>query len=636
MDTRLLQYYERELRLLRELGGPFARHFPKIAGRLSPDELAQADPYVERLLEGFAFMAARVHLKIDSEFPRFTQQLMELVYPHYLPPTPSMGIVQFTPDLHASRLLEGVTIPRGTALSAQTPLRDVTACEYRTAHDVQLWPIEVEAADYSAAVSDVAALAQRTSAPVKAFLRIRLRCRGRYALRFDRMAIQKLAFFLRGADEISAKLYEQLITSACGVWLRWGQHPVRDAAVVSEPRALRPLGFADEQALLPVSARSFQGYRLLQEYFAFPSRFDFVEVQGLTQGMARCNSDRVELIVPLSRFDATLEGAIDSARVALFSTPAINLFPRWCGRLPLPARDHELHVVPDRTRPLDFEVHSVTHVAEHCARTGAERVYTPLNASRRSSVHSGSAHSSAHYTLERRARALSMTRRRFGSRTPYIGSEVFLTLTDPDGARERGDRRQLAVHALCTNRDLPLLLGLGRGGNDFSCSSELPLSAARCIAGPSTPRCTPVDNDTQEQALRLIAHLAPNYLSLAEPGGSAETLRGLLSLYAQLGDPVLQRQVSGVRSLSATPIQRTRPATGAVSGQREVMRGVELSLRCEERAFSGHGVFTLASVLAAFFAQHAAINSFTETVLSTAERGEVYRWPMTADLRHAS
>jgi type VI secretion system protein ImpG len=631
MDTRLLQYYERELRLLRELGGPFARHFPKIAGRLSPDELAQADPYVERLLEGFAFMAARVHLKIDTEFPRFTQQLLELVYPHYLPPTPSMAVVQFTPDLNISALQHGVTVPRHTALRAHTSLRDVTPCEYRTAHALELWPIEIESAEYTGAVSEVASLATRASAPVKAFLRVRLRCRGRHALRFDRLPIHKLSFFLRGADEISAKLYEQLMTSACGQWLRWGPHPVRDAAVSNEPRPIRAQGFADEQALLPVSARSFQGYRLLQEYFAFPSRFDFVEVCGLTQGMARCTSDRVELIIPLSRFDAALEGAIDNARLSLFATPALNLFPRWCGRLPMPARNHELHVVPDRTRPLDFEVHSVTHVAEHSVETGAERIFAPLSAARR-----GAAHSSAHYTFERRARALSMTRKRYGSRTPYVGSEVFITLSDPMADAPRDEKRQLAVHALCTNRDLPLLLGLGRGGNDFSWADALPVTAARCITGPTTPRATPADGDPYEQSFRLISHLAPNYLSLCDQGGGAQTLRALLGLYAQLGDPMLQRQVSGIRGLSATPIQRVQSGTGAGAGQRVVTRGVELSLNLEERAFSGHGVFTLASVLAAFFAKHAAINSFTETVLNTEERGEVHRWPMMVELRHAS
>jgi type VI secretion system protein ImpG len=619
--------------MLRELGGPLARHFPKIAGRLSPDELTQADPYVERLLEGFAFMAARVHLKIDSEFPRFTQQLMELVYPHYLPPTPSMAVVQFTPDLNISALQHGQNVPRGTALRAHSPLRDVTACEYRTAHDVDLWPIEIESAEYSSALSEVSQLASRASVPVKAFLRVRLRCRGRHALRFDRLPIHKLSFFLRGADEISAKLYEQLMTSACGSWLRWGQHPVRDAAVSNEERPIRALGFADDQALLPVSARTFQGYRLLQEYFAFPSRFDFVEITGLTQGMARCHSDRVELIVPLSRYEAALEGAIDNARLCLFATPVINLFPRWCGRLPMPARDHELHIVPDRTRPLDYEIHSVMQVSEHNVSTGAERVFTPLSAARR-----GDAQTAAHYTVERRARALSLTRKRYGSRTPYVGSELFITLSDPLALATEAplQRRQLGVHALCTNRDLPLLLGLGRGGNDFSWDESIPVTSARCITGPTTPRSAPAEGDPHDQAFRLISHLAPSYLSLCDDGGGAQTLRALMGLYAQLGDPILQRQVLGIRGLRATPIQRVQSGTGAGAGQRVVVRGVEVSLHCEERAFSGHGVFTLASVLAAFFAKHAAINSFTETVLSTEERGEVYRWPMMAELRHAS
>jgi type VI secretion system protein ImpG len=203
MDTRLLQYYERELRLLRELGAPFARHFPKLAGRLAPEELEHADPYVERFLEGFAYMAARVHLKIDSEFPRFTAQLMELVYPHYLPPTPSMAIVQFAPDVRRRSLYDGVVVPSGTTLRAQTPLRDVTPCDYRSAHAVELWPIEIESAEYTSSVSDIQQLALRAgqgNTPVKALLRVRLRSLG--GVRFDRLPIQKLRFFLRGAARI--------------------------------------------------------------------------------------------------------------------------------------------------------------------------------------------------------------------------------------------------------------------------------------------------------------------------------------------------------------------------------------------------------------------------------------------------
>src|ERR687883_717551 len=104
MDPRLLNYYNRELQHLREMGAEFAREFPKIAGRLGLEAFECADPYVERLLEGFAFLAARVQLKIDAEFPRFTQHLLELVYPHYLAPTPSMAVVQLKPDLTEGNL----------------------------------------------------------------------------------------------------------------------------------------------------------------------------------------------------------------------------------------------------------------------------------------------------------------------------------------------------------------------------------------------------------------------------------------------------------------------------------------------------------------------------------------------------
>src|SRR5215212_3414863 len=140
MDRRLLSYYNRELQHLREMGGEFAREFPKIAGRLALEEFTCADPYVERLLEGFAFLAARVHLKLDAEFPRFTQHLLEMIYPHYLSPTPSMVTVQMQPNLLEGSLAQGYTVPRGTDMHSTLGRGDQTGCEYRTAHDVTLWP----------------------------------------------------------------------------------------------------------------------------------------------------------------------------------------------------------------------------------------------------------------------------------------------------------------------------------------------------------------------------------------------------------------------------------------------------------------------------------------------------------------
>ena len=633
MESRLLQYYERELRYLRELGSEFARHFPKVAGRLGAAELSQADPHVERLLEGFAYMAARVHLKLDSEFPRFTQQLTELVYPHYLAPTPSMAVVQFAVDPRKGGIGEGFRVERDTVLRARSPLRDLTACEYRTAHPVQLLPIEVENIEYTTDLRDIWELKIPSKEPIKALFRLRLRA---HNMRFDQMRLDNLPLFLRGSDEISARLYEALVTSAQTSVMRWGPHNVRDVAYCSETRPVRPLGFEDEHALLPRTARSFQGYRLLQEYFAFPARYDFVELTGLTQGAARCNSDRLDIMVPLTRYDPTLEGMVDSARVILFATPAVNLFPMACARLPMPDRNHELHIVPDRTRPLDYEVHTLTSVAAYATDRDLEREFHPLySVHGRQEPNAGQASyaadaEQAHYTVDRRARVVSQSARLNGTRTPYFGSELYLTLVDPRGSAAapfRGDKRQLGVNALCTNRDLPLLLSLGQGGNDFDVRGNVPCDVVRCVSGPSVPRSTPVDGDT---AWRLISHLSLNYLSLCQEGGGAEAVREMLALYAQLGDPILYRQVDGLRGITAQPVVRPLPSPGP----RSFVRGLEVQLECEEQAFSGHGVFALASVLSAFFAKHASINSFTEMVLSTRERGEVYRWPTTAGPRH--
>jgi type VI secretion system protein ImpG len=632
MDTRLLHYYERELRYLRELGAEFAQQFPKVAARLGLAELACADPHVERLLEGFAFMAARVHLKLDAEYPRFTQHMMELVYPHYLAPTPSMTVVQFVPSAREGSLAGGFTLPRGSVLRARTPLRDAAPCEYRTAHPVELWPFEIEQVEYTSVLRDLADLRLPSREPVKALLRIRLKATA--GRPFSAMPLQALPLFVRGADELSARLYEQLVTNVSALVLRWGPDTSTQVALSSAARPVRPIGFGAEHALLPVSSRSFDGYRLLQEYFAFPSRFDFVELTGLAEGVSRCTSEQLELLLPLTRFDPSLEGTITRSRLVAFATPAINLFPRRCDRLPLPARNHDLHVLPDRTRPLDFEVHTIQRVAAYLGAE-QERELPALYAQRGRLEHAqtrlvGNAYG---YAIERRPRVASQARLGTSARTPrtpYAGSEVFLTLAGPSpngGDSQRAGPQQLGVEAMCTNRDLPLLLSLGRGDDDFSVQSGAPVAAVRCIAGPTPPRSAPLDGDT---AWRLLSHLSLNYLSLCQETGGGEAVREMLALYAQLGDPLLRRQVEGVRDVSAASVLRPLPGPGP----RCFARGLEVSLHCEEQAFSGHGVFTLAAVMSAFFAKHAAINSFSETVLLTRERGEVFRWPTTAGLRH--
>ena len=182
MDPRLLRYYNRELQHVREVGAEFAKEFPKVAGRLGLEGLECAAPYVERLLEGFGFLAARVQLKVDAEFPRFTQNLLEMIYPDYLAPTPSMTVVQFQPDLNEGSLANGFTIPRHSVLRSRLGEGEQTACEYRTAHETQLWPVQITEAEYFSYLGKLGqpGLAELAgSHGAKAGIRLRLQASGR-------------------------------------------------------------------------------------------------------------------------------------------------------------------------------------------------------------------------------------------------------------------------------------------------------------------------------------------------------------------------------------------------------------------------------------------------------------------------
>ena len=617
MEQGLFSHYVRELRYVRELGAEFARRFPKVAGRLGLSSHSCEEPHVERLLQGFALLSGRVHSALEADHAGFTQPLGALLSHSYLAPTPSMAVAQFVVDPRTGALSERYHVPRDTVLRARPAALDGTACVFRTAHPVELLPICVEGAEYTSVVHDIAKLRVPTREPIRALFRLRLRSLGQP---FARLGLQTLPVFLRGGDETSARLYEQLVANAGGVLLRWGPRLQRTTALASDPRPTRPLGFAPEQHLLPRPGPAFEGHRLLEEYFAFPERFDFVELVGLAEAAARCKEDELELVVPLTRFEPALEGAIDASRIVLFATPAINLFPLDCGQQRLHQTDDALRIVADPARPRDFELHSLARV---CAQPKNGDAPYDLVASH--TLHVGLEHADRlRYVAERRISAVPPQRDRGHA---YAGSELYLHVISQGGSRVTPGRlQQLSVQALCTNRDLPLSLFLRGGDRDFEVSSGVPAAGVRCVAGPSAPRPAP---ELGESTWRWLSHMTRNYLSLCRQTGGAEALREMLESYALRGDPRLRRQIDGVRDVHSEPSVGPLP----IPGPRTFARGLTVSLECEEQAFAGVGALKLAGVLSVLFARHAATSSFTETVLRTGDR-EVYRWHARLGLRH--
>lgn len=620
MDQRLLAYYNQELRYLRELGGEFAKQFPKVAGRLGLDAFQCADPYVERLLEGFAFLAARVQLKIDAEFPRFTEHLLDLVYPNYLAPTPAMAVVRFEPNLRQGVLTEGFVVPRGTLLRSNLGKGEQTACTFSTAHDVELWPLELISVSHSSQLGDVGEVKLDSTKRVKGVLRFRFRTVD--GSKVQQLAIERLPLFIRGSDQLAMRVYELIMAGALGSVVR---APGGRQRTVIAQGAVRPVGFADEEAMLPYGRHAFQGFRLLHEYFALPNRYLFVELAKLGAAVKQCDGPELEVAVLLDRHDPLIETGISPSQFAMFCSPAVNLFSRRADRIHLSDRVNEYHVVPDRTRPLDLEVHTVTQVVGYGTSSEVSREFAPFY---RSTDHVPNDDSAAYFTVHRQPRLSSARQRRAGPRSTYAGSEVFLALVDGQEGPYRADLRQLSVDTLCTNRDLPLYMSVGETRTDFFVDSGAPVESVRCLVGPSSPRASHAWGGT---SWRLISHLSLNYLTMgnAPEGQAAESLRQMLQLYADLSEPSLRRQIDGIRNVTTQPVVRRLPTTGLAT----MGRGLEVTVQCDETAFEGTSVFLLGSVLERFFARHASINSFTETVLRTSQRGEIMRWSARLGLR---
>jgi type VI secretion system protein ImpG len=622
MNPRLLEHYELELQHIKEMGAEFAAEFPEIAAGLGLDRPEIGDPYVERLIEGAAFLAARVQLKLTAEFPRFTQALLETVYPHYLTPIPSMLVAECVADPNEPNLARGHVVPRGTGIESAPNAPGGIACEFRTAQDVTLWPLEVVSATYFTHAPDLPLAGLPIGQQIAGGVRIRLKTTA--GVPFSQVSADSLRFYLAGRGNVTNKLYELCTATSLGGL-------VRPAAVQSpwfevlKSDAVQPVGYTDADAMLPVTLRSFQGYRLLQEYFAFPERFRFIDVTGLARAFSKIEGREAELVLLFSRGEPGLEGVVEARHFALHCTPAINLFRKRTDRINLTDATHEYHVVPDRTRPLDFEVFDVISVTGHGVGSDSERTFQPLYAAYGTD---DAHHRSAYFITRREPRMLSSEQRRKGSRSSYVGGEVFLSLVDAAHAPYAHDLRQLSIEAHCTNRDAVVLMAPGR---ELTLDTAAPVRAVKVLAGPSRPYSPLAERAV---AWRAISHLSLNYLSLAgaAPGEGAAALRELLDLYAPEGDAGARKQVESIRSVTVKPVVRRLPPTVADAWHRGTVqrlafgRGLQIAVEVDELAFEGGSAYVLGSVLNHFFARYVSLNSFTETSLRAQARGEIHRW----------
>ena len=618
MDRAFLSYYEAELAHIRELSGEFAALHPTVARNLSLDAVPCPDPYVERLLEGVAYLAARTRLKLDGESQRHVRGILDALYPDLAGPAPAMSTVVLHPGPQVQTMADGHLVRRGTRLVAALREGVSTRAIYTTAQDVTLWPITLTTVEYlqDRGALSAAGVPDAKLQSAEAGLRLTFKRQGAGSL--ADLSLDRMDLEFSGGPRAGA-IFDAVFAAPLPVIARKA-----DGVARFVPSAAPDLiGIRDDEALLPRLRSSFEGYRLMREYFLMPERFHGLRLTGLAPAIRGCGTKALEVILPMGRAAPAIS-QVSAKDFRLFATPIVNLFEKECNVVEMDPRATAHVVHPDRTRPLDFEIHRLLRVADAEAdgpQSDLTSLYTPA----------ALAGSGLVYTTERRPRRPGADELRRGqTRTSYTGDDLFISVARPKGVDQTRPLRRLDIRALVSNRDLPIFddtpkLTLDTG--DPVARVEL-LSALRRPRGSLPAGLPQVGRDGEAQlddlTWRLVGQLSLNHLSLADDLQGAEPLRAMLELYSDRGDPALARHVRSLQRVTSRPVIERLDLPGPLC----LGRGIEITLHVDEGPLSGGSVLLLSALLARLFARHASINSFVRTKTRLQQKQEEVAWPM--------
>lgn len=575
------RHYQDELLYLRELGAEFARAHPTAAHFLSTPG---SDPDVERLLEGFAFLTARVRQKLDDELPEVTHELLGMLWPHFLRPVPSMSILEFSPVLPALRQTQRVA--RGVAVQS-VPVEG-TACRFRTAYDVVLQPLSIEQVQLEATAAG----------PSRLWIGFRLWNQAK----IEALDLSRVRLYLHGDSTLTYALYYHLRLHVAEVLAGADGPDLRTATSALRTAAVEPAGMGEDESLIPYPARSFVGYRLLQEYFALQEKFLFFDLCGLERLREVEIGDRFWVEI---RFDRALAPSLRPTKdeVRLYCTPIVNLFEHESDPLRIDQTQVEYRLRPAGASPLHYEVYSIDKISGFAGGTAQERVIPSFHSFSHDETN---APGPLQYYFSRLRLSVVDDR-----------ADTFLSFVNARSEQVVPPVETIVAQITCTNRRLCEALRVG----DISVPTDTSPGFARfknlTVPTPSVP--PPLEGDLH---WRLISHLSLNYVSLL----SVEALRGVLGLYnyQAMRDPRASRanalRLEGIQSITA------RPKDLLLDGS--LVRGLSIAIEMREDRFAADGdLYLFSSVLAEFFRLYASINSFTETSIRGVQKGERYHWP---------
>ena len=632
MNRAFLEAYNRELALLYEGAKEFSEDFPGIAERLGGLTQDNLDPAVAGLLEGAAFMAARVQVKLDSEFETFTNELLEQLLPNFMAPTPSALLAQAEPNYAEDELEKGKSFAAGSYLDARYVDRDQRiSCRFRLSAPLQLWPLRLTQARFVTGSTGFQALgldvgSETAGGLILSFLRPASTAqKDKPGKPVAAIQAESLPIYLTGELGEAISIYEHLFSNMLRATVRYLDQRGDPVFLRLDPDWIEQIGFDDAEAIFPEDTRVFRGFTLLRELFLFPQKFLGFRLLGLKKLLPRIPAAGFDLLIEMNTVRPALPARVTADNFRLYAAPAINLFEENCAQVKLDTLRHDYLVAADSSPASHYEVHRITDVFAYYAGVKTKIPVHPLYGLPADVMQPREA---LYFTAKQRPRRLTAKEKRFGQVQGYTGTETFISIYEP-GHLDSADRvKRLQIKLLCSNRHLPQYLPIAAGGADFRLNDDTTVPL-RCIAGPTSPRDSVLDLEKNAPHRmragpvhwRLISFLSLNFLGLDNRGSrdEAAALRELLTLFTDVSSQVTERQVQGLKAVSSRPVTRTIRRAGGY----HAARGTEVTLRFDERAFEGSGIFLMAAVLDRFFAEYASVNSFTQVVLRSDQRGVI-------------
>ncbi len=623
--------YNRELALLYERAAEFSAEYPGIADRLGGLLRENVDPAVAGLLEGSAFLAARVQLKMDEEFRSFTTELLEQVFPDALAPIPSVMLVQANPPYDNKDLENGLFFKPGDYLDARFVDSDQrVSCRFRLAAPMNLWPLKISNVTYHDSPAPVAATGLEIAGGTVAGLTIGLeRPQAASSGQLSELAIDELPVHFTAAMPDAVSLYEQIHCDLLRVSLRYLNGHGDPVFVRLAPHQIEQIGFDASERAFPRATQLFDGFAQLREAFVFPRKYLGFRLTGLRDILRNVQTGSCDLIFEFDTSSSTLAARLKPEHLGIHVATAVNLFEETASQVRLDKKRHEFVVTPDSSPVTHYEIHRITEVFAHYTGAQNKVKVAPLYGLPEDATNPRSA---LYYTMKRKERRLTDHEKRFGRRHRYRGTETFVALYEPPDTESGAAAQRLQIKTLCSNRHLPEYLPIAGSSDDFYMTDDTTVSLA-CVGGPTAPRepMTELEKEAPHRAIqgdvywRIISYLSLSHFGLDDRGGDdgGAALREVLSLFADLSDSSVETQVQGIIGLATRQITRSiQRGDGFFPA-----RGVEIKLTFDEEAYEGSGIILMGAILDRFFAEYAHINSFTQTVIVSRQRGVIKTWP---------